>query len=420
MTKPRIFLSHSAKEPKAAEILRHLIADLEQEFKVLCDQERLGKEEDQLLAGQDWRAKLFYWMSQAQGAVIIFSERALASDWVRAESSILAWRRLMDRNQRFTLIPVLLDPVKRSDLEQKQFSPMRLTELELVRNQDAARISAKVREGLAHLLKGQPPETFIEKLERKIARLLRHVDEPELKSAAQSIGANIDEWGADTNPQMMLAAEMIRRGLSSAVRVLLELDVSLTREARRELIDLVAPTWVDLSAASGIPEIAAREGARRLLRVNGGLMGVEEFTGNSFIRRACGRSPDLAWAVLPIPNAAGEDAVGYYKHAIRKQLQSRVVKVENAKDPQIRSVLERKDRDQEPVFILFSPPLPDRAVLDELRREFPTLTFFLLTGDCTVSEQVRELSGGEFLQPELKAGEEQNAYDEYVYALTYA
>jgi hypothetical protein len=53
-----------------------------------------------------------------------------------------------------------------------------------------------------------------------------------------------------------------------------------------------------------------------MLWVNGGRPGVEEFTGNSFVRRACARSPDLAWAVLPVPNAAGEDAVGYYKQAI--------------------------------------------------------------------------------------------------------
>ncbi len=153
-----------------------------------------------------------------------------------------------------------------------------------------------------------------------------------------------------------------------------------------------------------------------MLWVNGGRPGVEEFTGNSFVRRACARSPELAWAVLPVPNASGEDAVGYYKQAIRKQLQSYVVKDEGAKDDAIRSVLERKERDREPVFLLFTPPAPDAEVLGELRREFPTLTFFLLTGDCAVSD----LADAEFLRPELKAGEEQNAYDEFKYVLTYA
>lgn len=415
MTKPRIFISHSAKEPEAAAVLRRLVADLEPDFRVLVDQDRLSADEDQLLAGQDWRAKLFYWMSQAHGAVIIFSKSALASDWVRAEASVLAWRRLMDQSKHFTLIPALLDPVKRADLEQKHFSPMRLTDLQLVRGDDAARIAAQVRAGLGHLLKGRPPETLIEKLERKIARLLRDVDAPELEGAARAIGADTGAWAADADPRVMLAAEMLRRGLPSVVKVFVELDVFLKRDARRELVNLITPTWVDLRAASGIPEIAARQGAQRTLWVNGGRPGVEEFTGNSFVRRACARSPELAWAVLPVPNAAGEDAVGYYKHAIRKQLQSHVVKVEDAKDEEIRFVLARKERDKEPVFLLFTPPAPDPEVLAELRREFPTLTFFLLTGDCVAGGA----EGAEFLRPELQADEEQNAYEEFRYALTY-
>jgi len=416
MTKPRIFISHSAREPKAAEVLRRLVADLEPDFRVLVDQERLNVDEDQLLAGQDWRAKLFYWMSQAHGAVIIFSESARESDWVRAEASVLAWRRLMDSGKHFTLIPALLSPVTRTDLEQPRFRPMRLTDLQLVRSEDAARVCKQVRAGLEHLLKGRPPETLIEKLERKIARVLREVDAPELEGAARAVGADPDEWDAGADPRVMLAAEMLRRGLPSVSKVIIELDVFLSRDARRELINLVTPAWVDLRAASGIPEIAARVGERRMLWLNGGRPGVEEFTGNSFVRRACARSPDLAWAVLPVPNAAGEDVVGYYKQAIRKQLQSHVVKVEEARDDDIRSVLERKERDKEPVFLLFTPPAPDAEVLGELRREFPTLTFFMLTGDCAMGDLPEE----EFLRPGLKEGEELEAYREFNYALTYA
>lgn len=416
MTKPRIFISHSAKEPEAAAVLRRLVNDLEADFKVLVDQERLGADEDQLLAGQDWRAKLFYWMGQAHGAVLLLSESALASDWVRAEASVLAWRRLMEQAKQFTLIPALLAPVTRADLEQKKFSPLRLTDLQLVRSDDAARVSKQVRAGLAHLLKGRPPETLIEKLERKISRHLREVDARDLEDAARAIGADPDEWSTTADPRVMLASEMLRRGLPSVVRVILELDVLLEHDARRELIKLVTPTWVDLRAASGIPEIAAREGARRMLWVNGGRPGVEEFTGNSFVQRACARSPDLAWSVLLIPNVSGEDAVGFYKHAIRTQVKSLAARNELASEDDIRSFLARKERDKEPVFLLFTPPAPDAEVLEELRREFPTPTFFLLTGDCAVSD----VDGAEFLRPELQAGEEQSAYDEFKYALTYA
>ncbi|MDQ3919722.1 MAG: toll/interleukin-1 receptor domain-containing protein, partial [Acidobacteriota bacterium] len=244
MSKPRIFISHSAKEAKAAEVLTRLIAELEPDFRVLVDQERLRADEDQLVAGQDWRAKLFYWMSQAHGAVILFSESARESDWVRAEASVLAWRRLMDQGKHFALIPALLAPVTPADLEARRFSPLRLTDLQLVRGDDPARVSRQVRAGLAHLLKGRPPETLIEKLERKIARLLRDVDAPELEGAARVLGADPDEWGAGADPKLMLAAEMLRRGLLSVPKVINELDVFLTRDARRELINLVTPTWV--------------------------------------------------------------------------------------------------------------------------------------------------------------------------------
>ena len=410
LPKPRIFISHSAHEPQAGRVLNCLVEHLKPDFDVLYDKERLK-------AGQEWRDELFVWMHKAHSSVILFSASALESDWVRTEASVLSWRQALDRGGSFRVIPVLLDPVKRSDLESKRFSPMRLTNLQLVRSGDAATIGREVSEGLHHLIKNKPPETPIEQLGRKIAHIMREVDEAELLNAARAMQVDVSEWDESGEYRLLLAGEMLARGLPKANKALLELDAYLSPEDISTLIELIAPTWVKLHAASRIPGIATRADAPRVMWVNGGEQAkFVEYTGTSFVRRACCRSPNSCWPILIIPNAGGEDDIGYFKNVIRRSLKSRVLRDEGAKDSELEIVLQMRERDKEPIFITFAPPAPATEVLDELRNTFKTLTFFVLTGFQPAGAAPSLPAGAEFLEPELGSGEEAEAYFEYINA----
>jgi hypothetical protein len=413
LPKPRIFISHSAHEPEAKDVLNQLVASLEPNFKVLFDR-------GELIAGDEWRDKVFALMQQAHSAIILFSASTLASDWVRAEASILTWRQTLDRSKTFKVIPVLLEPVKRPDLEDKKFAPMRLTTLELVRTNDPAQIVQEVATGLRHLMKTQLPETPIEELEEKIARLIEEIKGPKLLNAARAMGVAVTEWDESSEYPRLLAREMLQRGLPSATKALRKLDDFLDPDATRTLIELIAPTWVSLHAASHIPRIAIHENtASRQFRVNGG-DDDPDFTATHFIRRACCRTPRTCWPILLIPNNSGEDEVGYYKRAIRELIRVKVVKVEGAKDSLVQTILKNRDRDQEPIFIVFYPPGPGPDVIAALRAEFPTVAFFFLTGNKPMGSTLGRRVEAEMLEPELNPGEEEMAYAEYITAMGYA
>ena len=405
LPKPRIFISHSAKGAAGA-ILDKLTKSLASKFEVFVDKKRL-------IAGQEWRDELFTWMQRAHGAVILFSSEALTSDWVRTEASVLASRQALD-HAGFTLIPVLLDPVSRADLERKEFSPMRLSSLQVVRSNNPTEISKRVRAGLQRLIKSPLAEPPMEKLARNVADVLRPMDERDLLNAALAMDLDVSGWSDSSEYPLLLANEMLEQGLASASKAVRQLDDFLGPDKTARLIEMVAPMWVNRHTASVIPQIATRERVRKFW-VNGGEY--PEFTAHHFVRRACCRTPNSAWPVLIVPPTSGEDEVAHYKRVISESLKVSVLRKEDMSDKEMKGVLINRDKAREPVFVAFFPPGPTPEVIAALGDEFETVTFFILTGATAESETFPV--GVELLEPKLQPGEENAAYYDYLTARSY-
>jgi hypothetical protein len=400
--KARIFISHSAHEPEARGILQSLVLALEPDFETLVDYRRLQD-------GEAWRDELFRMMNIADGAIILFSGSALDSIWVRTEASILSWRHTLDKS--FILLPVLLHPLTSESLAVKEFSPMKLDALQAIKSDDVKDIVSRVRDKFKGLKRR---DTLYERLERQTASILRGIHDPAaVKDAAEQLGIDTNEWGFNDDQHLLLAVEMLKSGLTAPNKFWRELNRYLNADTIEKLIEMVSSTWVDLRAARWIPEVVRRESDRRLLAVNGGLDDVAEFTGISYVRRACCCAPDTSWPVLPVANAAGEDVVGYYKKTIWAKLKGRIAKDPDVSDKRLKEILNALEQENEPLFVLFHPPLPDQQVLGELRAEFPTLTFFLLTGGKRLPQQGGQPVGLELLEPELAPGEDDRAYTMY-------
>lgn len=406
LPKPRIFISHSSHEPEAETVRNALVKCLKPDFDVKIDKELLK-------GGDDFREEIFHWINRAHGAVILFSSSALSSSWVKTEASILAWRRALDKTA-FKLVPVLLSPVTRSDIEAKEFSPMRLSTLQLVRSDDPVKICQEVRASLQPLIKPSLPDTPFEKLVRKVAALLEKIKPAELLNTAVAMNLDTSDWAKEEEYPMLLAREMLERGLKKARIGIRQIDDFLGPDDTEKLIHLVAPVWVSIPAASAIPRIATEKDTKlRKLWVNGGDED-PEFTAGHFVRRACCRPPESCWPVLLVGPDSGEDEVGHYKRVIRELLKNRVVRHESASEVTIKKVLANREEDGEPVFVAFSPPGPDPDVIAALRTEFPTLTFFILTG----TKASPPLASVQFLEPKLKEDEESNAFAEYLSAMS--
>src|SRR5262245_40221241 len=96
----RIFISHSNRDEVP---LDRLVKELKDAGHTVW-YDRGG-----LKPGDQWREEIRRALHDAQAAVILFAENALTSSWVIAETTILTWRRAVDRS--FVVIPVLLTPV---------------------------------------------------------------------------------------------------------------------------------------------------------------------------------------------------------------------------------------------------------------------------------------------------------------------
>jgi ADP-ribose pyrophosphatase YjhB (NUDIX family) len=138
MLKPRIFISHSARDADAREVLERIDQGLESAgFEVMLDRKRLR-------GGDEWEVKLFTWLKSCDGAVVLFSQNALTSDWVAQESTILNFRLRAESGDGFVLLPVLLPPVQPRGLEGSRLGPLNLRRLQAVTGENAEQLASDV------------------------------------------------------------------------------------------------------------------------------------------------------------------------------------------------------------------------------------------------------------------------------------
>src|SRR6516164_2562121 len=92
---PKVFISHSAKEPEARQLCQSVADHLAGAgFRVLWDAD--------LQTSQPWRAVIDEWIWRCDTAVLVLSEAATMSRYVAYEAALLRQRW---RNQ-FLLVPV--------------------------------------------------------------------------------------------------------------------------------------------------------------------------------------------------------------------------------------------------------------------------------------------------------------------------
>jgi hypothetical protein len=121
--KPKIFISHSAKDPLAEKLLGELAKALEEKdkFTVLWDQGVLEP-------SNAWRAAIDEWIWSCDAAIILLSQHALASDYVKYEVTLLR-QRWKARNNSFVLIPILFPDVSAKKID-VAMGPLQLNEIQ--------------------------------------------------------------------------------------------------------------------------------------------------------------------------------------------------------------------------------------------------------------------------------------------------
>ena len=411
MSRPRIFISHSAKEPQSERFLSLLSKALKQTgFDVLVDRERLEP-------GAIWKDELYTWMGLCHVGIILLSESVFRPDsiWVPREASILMWRRRLDPN--FHLIPIQLANLNPSDLTSGAFRDLDIGQLQFVHDKSHAVMIRSVTTDLAArtlALKDTP----LESIASQVAFHLREVPNSILIDAAERLDVDLGAWNPQHSSAKALALRLLQVPLRNAVGVIEFLAGYLDDTAPDRILDLVAPSWVDLCAASLIPQCARSEPYSRSIAINAGSL----FSAQMYVRRACCQPSKTSWPVYKYSGVYGEnildDIIGEVEECLVRAFGLDLdLDTRNAKNV-LRRLLKTRKQQGKPVFIVLEYSIAIAHTLSALQQSLPEVTFLILTGETFPDVDIFSKSQTVLLRPELEEGEEVAAQDDYWYAVS--
>lgn len=398
MSKPRLFISHSARGDLEAEaLLDDLRRALGGKFALRIDQ-------DDILLGADWRRSINTWIGGCDAAVVLLTPQALKSSFVAYEAGVLAFRKKL--YQDFTLVPVYLQGVREKEVQASLLAPSDIQTFQgRVYGDDRAQVVAAVEAALAGVEREE--DTPVYRQAEFIETYLQDVGEPLIRRCLRGISLDLGEWDFAGNPRMSLALKLMTMRLADAVTALRPVRAVLRdRNYLEDVFELVATSWVDLRAAARLKELSRGAQAPRKLAVNG----CERLTADIYVWRASELPATDSWKVVETSGVFGEGAAAKLKADIRRALREGFG-LET--DKEVADLLDSREQRGEPVFVVLRAEGVGGEVLGELREEFQTVTFFFLAGPEAKTREQLEAMSVEYLVPELVENFEKQFCDLY-------
>jgi len=170
--------------------------------------------------------------------------------------------------------------------------------------------------------------------------------------------------------------------------------------------DILTAFWVDPAAVASIPHVVNQPEKQRAVS----LRATQPTIASMYIQRAC--CAYLGWPNALINNVAGTDADGSLTREITASLRDRL-KLVGSSDSYVKQYVARRYGTQ-PLFVII-PNFVDVDVLDKVRNEFPTVTFFLLFQNDVLDFDLQQSNYINYLQPELSLEQATNVMDSYDY-----
>ena len=405
--RPRIFISHAANDTVGIGRLRGLTLLLaDAGYDVLLDL-------DNLRPGDRWRREIYTWIGLSDTAIVLVSPRALEPEnpWVAREASILMWRQALD--PKFRLVPVLLDGLDFSALDQGGFRDLLATEVQ-------ACITASDDDSWMHEIVQSLvdqcttlPNNPLDELVVPLAQNLAHFDRLVLEEAAALLDVDLGPWMPEGDLAKRVGLQMLHLGIEGSSAALDHLALQgVEEDSLGTILELIAPSWVDLCSARCIADAARRREGKQALLLNA----KSRFAAEMYIRRASGRPPRTDWPHVVLPGAFGESGADDLERQLREALR---MKLRIAHDPladndeqRLNTLMQRHQDNGRPIFVV-SRYTPGLAMhMAALKARFPALTFLTLSG----AHDNRPDLPASFarVMPELRGSEEadaQNAYD---------
>ena len=205
----------------------------------------------------------------------------------------------------------------------------------------------------------------------------------------------------------------MNKGTAVACAAIKKLVVQgLEKVKAQELLEIIFPFWVEEESAKPVTQLALAETATRGLSLDT----EEPYTVHSYIGRSSYRSltHDFCYYELHPPQL--QDSFQDFKDQILKAVIAESGITGKNIDQRAKDIIKERsseDISPEPVFVFFPPNMvPDVPLLDKLREEFETVTFFVLAGDES-EEKLKQLSGKIHILQPLDRQKETKALNHY-------
>jgi hypothetical protein len=426
--RPKVFISHSTKvtDPLSVCFLDRLHQTLAHTrnddgtptFEVLLDRESV-------LTGEKWREVIREWTLSCDAAIVLLSEAATHSDYVKQEITLLQERQRSHPNG-LTLLPISFPAVTEENLKERM-GPQQIIERQ-IRKLTETNGNEIVEDLLSHL-RLLPLRAPRHKIEEHLFSFFcfSFIDE-ELKriSDALAIGASLAGAQID-RAQMIVRALLGSESEMSDLRFRRLRDVldelrpkQLDRCHRSLLLDLVFPfCWVNAEAADKLPDIAARVPRTRAVAWAREWELSERMyllRGYCHARACTVYVSNLDGGVSGLPGS--QDS--FLRHVISCLYQkffyrSRPLEVgyEEVKKRVCQKV-EEMEREGEAVFLIIPLDAVDKGRVQTILDELPNVTLFLHSETLTPSGFADlEFPSADFLAPLLDLEAEDGARSEY-------
>lgn len=400
MSRPRIFISHSSKEPTAEQFRDKLAERLrEKKYRVLLDK-------DDIALSRDWRSTINTWIGGCDAAVLLLSQAALKSRYVAYEASLLSYRHTQEQG-RFKLIPVYLAPVTEKEIADSPLGTTGVADVEAI--QGGVPLEEAIEHILQYLEAHVPSPSVAEWHARRLCGLIKNVDTVDLETAAERMGKDLEPWLPGLELPMQVALRLMAAGLDIATNGVRAFRSRLPKDSPlEEVMMLIATSWVDCCSVSELGKAKSQPG---LLALNC----VSTRTVELYVIGACNLPAGDSWRVAQFDGVVGGGGIEELKSLIRSSLAHRLGVASAEVDEEARAGLSRED----PVIVTLPLAGMTKAALDALRAEFPAVTFFFLMGSEQPSDELVRQSGLAILRPSLEPDTEQPFWKSYDSNLAY-
>ncbi len=399
MAKKKIFISHSAhRDPTARpalDAIEERLKALDQDYSILLDHSTLKP-------GEDWRPKINLWCGGCDAAILLVTPDSVDSPYCVYEWSILSYRKAT--SDEFQILPIYHLGATPEDLRGK---PQQIAEIQGVKKSlQYSEIDAvwhDIEEWLQSVAPTDTPSVVQAKI---IANLFRDKDPKyyETAEALKQIKLELGTWEPLQDQWVQFAFLLLGLGLSNAAPALKQLQGTFGQypEDWLNLIELVACAWVDHCSAGTFRALAQDTYEKRTV----GLNAEQSQTAQSYVFKASNRRPSHTWTRVDVSDVVA--SLEELENKIADSL-ARALKLSTPAD---RAKLDKKlqiyDRNNDPVVIYLRTRGLSQEWLSHLRKQFRSVTFFLLTGnDQPAFENMT------WLEPGLEANFEARFWNDY-------